>query len=82
VGGRPDRRLGADATPAAFHVSESLRSSGTVVSGVPGVVALGATRDEGAERIREAVNAHADEMAALGTKLPDPVAATGTVRAA
>jgi predicted RNase H-like HicB family nuclease len=53
-----------------------------VVSGVPGVVALGATRDEGAERIREAVNAHADEMAALGQKLPDPVAATGTVRAA
>ena len=55
---------------------------GAYLPDLPGVVALGATRDEVAERIREAVNAYADEMAALGQKLPDPVAATGTVRAA
>ena len=49
---------------------------------LPGVVALGATRDEVSERIREAVDAYAHEIAALGQKLPDPVATTGTVQAA
>lgn len=48
---------------------------------LPGVVALGATRDEVSDRIREAVSAYADEIAALGQHLPDPVA-TGTVQAA
>lgn len=55
---------------------------GAYLPDLPGVVALGATRDEVSERIREAVDAYAQEMAALGEKLPDPVATTGTVRAA
>jgi predicted RNase H-like HicB family nuclease len=46
------------------------------------VVALGASGDEVSDLIREAVNAYAEEMAELGRELPDPVAATGTVKAA
>jgi hypothetical protein len=46
------------------------------------VVALGATRDEVSDGIREAVDAYAHEMAALGQDLPDPVAAAGTIQAA
>ena len=49
---------------------------------LPGVVALGTTRDEVSVRIREAADAYAEEMAALGQRLPDPVAATGTIQAA
>lgn len=55
---------------------------GAYLPDLPGVVALGATRDEVSERIREAVDAYAQEIAALGLKLPDPVATTGTVQAA
>jgi len=43
--------------------------------------ALGTSRDEVSDRIREAVDAYAAEMAALGQRLPDPVAAVGTIRA-
>jgi predicted RNase H-like HicB family nuclease len=55
---------------------------GAYLPDLPGVVALGTTRDEVSDRIREAVNAYSEEMAALGESLPDPVAATGTIRAA
>ncbi|MCA1704854.1 MAG: type II toxin-antitoxin system HicB family antitoxin [Actinobacteria bacterium] len=55
---------------------------GAYLPDLPGVVALGTTRDEVSYRIREAVDAYAKEMAALGQSLPDPVAATGTVQAA
>lgn len=55
---------------------------GAYLPDLPGVVALGATRDEVSERIREAVDAYAQEIATLGQKLPDPVATTGTVEAA
>jgi predicted RNase H-like HicB family nuclease len=55
---------------------------GAYVPDLPGVVALGTTRDEVSDRIREAVDAYAEEMAALGQRLPDPVAATGTIQAA
>ena len=55
---------------------------GAYIPDLPGVVALGATRDEVSERIREAVSAYAEEMASLGKPLPEPVAATGTIRAA
>jgi len=49
---------------------------------VAGVVALGATREEVAERIQEALDAYAGEISSLGLRLPEPVAASGTVQAA
>lgn len=55
---------------------------GAYLPDLPGVVALGATRDEVSDRIRRAVGAYAQEVAALGQHLPDPVDATGTIRAA
>ncbi len=55
---------------------------GAYLPDLPGVVALGATREEVASRIREAVDAYAGEMLALGQPLPKPVAATGTIEAA
>jgi predicted RNase H-like HicB family nuclease len=55
---------------------------GAYLPDLPGVVALGATRDEVADGIREAVDAYAEEMAALGEPLPQPVATAGTIQAA
>ena len=55
---------------------------GAYLPDLPGVVALGATREEVGSRIREAVDAYAREMLALGQPLPKPVAATGTIEAA
>jgi predicted RNase H-like HicB family nuclease len=55
---------------------------GAYLPDLPGVVALGATRDEVSERINEAVEAYSQEMAALGKPLPEPVAATGKIQAA
>jgi predicted RNase H-like HicB family nuclease len=49
---------------------------------LPGVVALGSTHDEVSARIREAVDAYVEEVAAIGEALPGPVATAGTVRAA
>lgn len=53
---------------------------GAYLPDLPGVVALGATRDEVSDRIREAVSAYAKEIAVLGQHLPIPVAATGTIQ--
>ena len=55
---------------------------GAYLPDLPGVVALGATRQKVSVLIREAVDAYSQEMAALGRRLPDPVAATGTIQAA
>jgi predicted RNase H-like HicB family nuclease len=55
---------------------------GAYLPDLPGVVALGTTQQEAATRIREAVDAYAREIAALGRRLPKPVAATGTIDAA
>lgn len=55
---------------------------GAYLPDLPGVVALGSSRDEVSERIHEAVAAYVEEMAALGQPLPEPVAATGTIHAA
>jgi predicted RNase H-like HicB family nuclease len=55
---------------------------GAYLPDIPGVVALGASRDEVSERIREAVAAYAAEMAELGESMPAPVAAAGTIEAA
>jgi len=55
---------------------------GAYLPDLPGVVALGTTRDEVSARIREAVDTYAQEMGAIGQPLPDPVAAAGTIQAA
>jgi predicted RNase H-like HicB family nuclease len=55
---------------------------GAYLPDLPGVVALGTTREEVGERIQEALDAYAEEIASLGQRLPEPVAATGTIRAA
>jgi predicted RNase H-like HicB family nuclease len=55
---------------------------GAYLPDLPGVVALGPTRDEVAGRIREALDAYVEEMAKLGRSLPDPVASTETIHTA
>jgi predicted RNase H-like HicB family nuclease len=55
---------------------------GAYLPNLAGVVALGASRDEVADRIQEALDAYAEEMSSLGRRLPEPVAATGTVQTA
>ena len=55
---------------------------GAYLPDLPGVVALGATREEVSARIKEAVDAYAAELSAQGQPLPEPGAATGTIRAA
>ncbi len=55
---------------------------GAYLPDLPGVVALGASRDEVSDGIREAVAAYAAEMAELGEAMPAPVATAGTVEAA
>ena len=55
---------------------------GAYLPDLPGVVALGTTRDEVSERIREALDAYAREIAAIGEDLPEPVATSETIQAA
>lgn len=55
---------------------------GAYLPDLPGVVALGSDRQEARARIQDALDAYAQEMAALGRRLPEPVAATGTIEAA
>jgi predicted RNase H-like HicB family nuclease len=55
---------------------------GAYLPDVPGVVALGTSREEVADLIQEALDAYAQEIATLGQRLPEPVAAAGTIRAA
>lgn len=57
-------------------------SWGAYLPDLPGVVALGASREEVADRIRKAVDAYAQEMAALGRPLPEPVATAETIQSA
>jgi predicted RNase H-like HicB family nuclease len=49
---------------------------------LPGVVALGETREQTATRIREAVAIYAEEMAELAGKLPTPATAAETIQTA
>jgi predicted RNase H-like HicB family nuclease len=53
---------------------------GAYLPDLPGVVALGDTRDEVAVRIQEALEAYADEMRLLGQELPAPLHTAGTVQ--
>ena len=55
---------------------------GAYLPDLPGVVALGGTRGQVTEGIKEALDAYAEEMRALGQPMPAAVASTGTVRAA
>jgi predicted RNase H-like HicB family nuclease len=55
---------------------------GAYLPDLPGVVALGATHDEVSHGIQEALDAYAQEMTIQGQRLPEPVAATGTIQAA
>ena len=55
---------------------------GAYLPDLPGVIALGTTRNEVSQRIREALGAYAEEIAALGQSLPDPVATSETIQAA
>jgi predicted RNase H-like HicB family nuclease len=55
---------------------------GAYLPDLPGVVALGATREEVSDLIREAVDAHSQENGGTRRRLPDPMVATGTIQAA
>lgn len=55
---------------------------GAYLPDLPGVVALGETRDGVAAGIQEALDAYADEMRSLGKPLPTPTATASTVQAA
>ncbi len=52
---------------------------GAYLPDLPGVVALGATREEVAERIQDALSAYADDLHERGQSLPAPHHSTGTV---
>jgi predicted RNase H-like HicB family nuclease len=54
---------------------------GAYLPDLPGVVAVGASRAEVAERIREALRAYSDDLRARGEAMPPPHHATGTVAA-
>jgi predicted RNase H-like HicB family nuclease len=54
---------------------------GAYLPDVPGVVALGASRSEVADLIKEALTAYTDELRERGEALPPPHHAVGTVAA-
>jgi predicted RNase H-like HicB family nuclease len=54
---------------------------GAYLPDLPGVVALGDSRAEVEERIKEALQAYADEMRSLGRELPEPAHTVGTIHA-
>ena len=54
---------------------------GAYMPDLPGVVALGGTRSEVAERIREALVAYTDDLRLQGRSLPAPHHVAGTVAA-
>jgi len=54
---------------------------GAYLPDLPGVVALGATRDEVATGIREAVDAYVDDLQDRGLGLPKPHHSADTVAA-
>ena len=55
---------------------------GAYLPDLPGVAALGKTRDEVAARIQQALDAYGEEMRSLGKPLPPPTATASTVQAA
>lgn len=53
---------------------------GAYLPDVPGVVALGDSREQAAARIQEALDAYAAELREQGDSLPDPLHVAGTAR--
>ena len=51
---------------------------GAYILALPGVVALGSTRAEVAERIQEALSSYAEDLHQRGMPLPDPQHVAGT----
>lgn len=54
---------------------------GAYLPDLPGVVALGSTRSEAAERIQEALSAYSEDLRERGQTLPAPHHAAGTIAA-
>jgi predicted RNase H-like HicB family nuclease len=54
---------------------------GAYLPDLPGVVALGMSRAEAADRIQEALNAYAEDLQDRGQVLPAPHHTAGTVAA-
>jgi predicted RNase H-like HicB family nuclease len=54
---------------------------GAYLPDLPGVVALGVSRAEAADRIQEALSAYAEDLQDRGESLPAPHHAAGTVAA-
>ncbi|HEY5320834.1 MAG TPA: type II toxin-antitoxin system HicB family antitoxin [Galbitalea sp.] len=54
---------------------------GAYIPDLPGVVAVASTRDDVAERIREALTAYSDTLRGNGQTLPRPHHVAGTVAA-
>jgi predicted RNase H-like HicB family nuclease len=54
---------------------------GAYLPDLPGVVALGTTQPEVAERIQEALSAYAEDLRERGRLLPTPHHAAGTIAA-
>jgi predicted RNase H-like HicB family nuclease len=54
---------------------------GAYLPDLPGVVAIGTTREEVAERIQEALSAYAEDLQQRGVTLPTPHHTTGTIAA-
>jgi predicted RNase H-like HicB family nuclease len=54
---------------------------GAYIPDLPGVVALGSSREVVAQRIQEALDAYADDLRDSGQSLPLPHHAAGTVAA-
>jgi predicted RNase H-like HicB family nuclease len=55
---------------------------GAYLPDLPGVVALGDTREQVAVGIQEALDLYAEELRSLGKQLPAPAATASTVQAA
>jgi predicted RNase H-like HicB family nuclease len=54
---------------------------GAYLPDLPGVVALGGSRDQVAERIKEALSAYTEDLQERGETLPTPHHVAGTVAA-
>jgi predicted RNase H-like HicB family nuclease len=54
---------------------------GAYMPDLPGVVALGVTREEAALRIQEALSAYAEDLQQRGQSLPAPHHTAGTIAA-
>jgi predicted RNase H-like HicB family nuclease len=54
---------------------------GAYLPDVPGVVALGSSREQVAQRIREALRAYSEDVRGRGEDMPEPHHVAGTVAA-